>query len=292
MCHIRRVAIASESIGTDPQKIVLVDNSRGMRRLFELMQYDRPGLNPAEQAAKYLLARRGGAIWVCTGFPIKRAGGAYETDGPPGAWALSEMLVKFGYCVKLIIPAGLVDILKSVFSEFRPGFEYTSLEAVNTEHATNHTVVCSIEVCGACDDGKYRNMLGEDISGLVPRFEEKLGWNMDIAIGDGGNELGMGSAPRLFFDEMGVSRPKSTATNLVPASVSNYGAYAIMAELLRNTVRECSVMGDSWIEGHLKLISSMVKAGLVDGFSGERIEKVDGNGLEETAKVLKALWRC
>ena len=55
---------------------------------------------------------------------------------------------------------------------------------------------------------------------------------MLVSFGDGGNELGWDRIRwQWFFDNPQIKRPISKAKNLVPASVSNYGVYAVIKEL-------------------------------------------------------------
>ena len=55
----------------------------------------------------------------------------------------------------------------------------------------------SIERCGRSADGAPRNMRGEDISAFATPLDDLFvaGPWQRIAIGDGGNEIGMGSCP-------------------------------------------------------------------------------------------------
>ena len=71
------------------------------------------------------------------------------------------------------------------------------------------------------------------------------------------------------------------------ASVSNWGAYGLVAALSNETGENLlpSVIIDR------QLIESLVHNGLVDGTTGQSTYKVDGFTLEENAQVLIALTR-
>src|SRR5262249_5076695 len=120
-----------------------------------------------------------------------------------------------------------------IFSEVRTDVEFIEVPvgpSASAKLITGYAVV-TIEACGLCDDGTYRNMRRVDITEKAPRFESVFGMSSLVSFGDGGNEFGMGSAPDWFFQKWNVLRPVSTTKILVPASVSNYGAYAVIKEL-------------------------------------------------------------
>ena len=144
----------------------------------------------------------------------------------------------------------------------------------------------AIEVCGRALDGRQRNMRGEDISGDAPDVEALFGEHALIAIGDGGNEFGMGAAPASFFERWRVAPPASTCDYLIPAATSNDGAYALLAAL-------------EVLSGHhgllpsqneaLLVLEQLHAAGFVDGFSGECRRAVDGRSFVEALGSLRRL---
>jgi hypothetical protein len=108
-----------------------------------------------------------------------------------------------------------------------------------------------------------------------------------VGIGDGGNEIGMGVLAGEIADADKLpDQPAVTgASKLVIASVSNWGAWGLLAAMsmlvgrnLLPTVAEEA----AWVR-------ACVAAGAVDGFSGERVEKVDGFDLDACGKPLAEL---
>ena len=97
--------------------------------------------------------------------------------------------------------------------------------------------VIAIERCGPAADGHLRNMRGMDIGAYAAPLERLFNagpWRT-IAIGDGGNEIGMGRVPRRLIARhvplgasIGCTVP---ADHLVAAGVSHWGAYAMLAAL-------------------------------------------------------------
>ena len=83
-----------------------------------------------------------------------------------------------------------------------------------------------------------------------------------------------------------VSYPTvSKVTELIIASVSNWGGYGLLAALSISTDKNVLPT----IEEDTERISKMVDLGAVDGFSGEEIYKVDGFDLTENAALLEKL---
>lgn len=259
---------------TLPIELATPHDDRGMGQLLRALP-----TNPALLAARSLLRTRK-PIAVCTGFPVN---GKPETDGPPGAFAMIDALEKLGKNVKL---ASWPEALR-IFRGVRPDTESIEVPAgaVRTTARVEGHAVLTIEICGLCDDGTYRNMHGCDISSHAPRFEEVFGTTSLVSIGDGGNEFGMGSAPDWFFELRQVRRPVSTSSHLVPAAASNYGAYAVIKELEWATGQRLLPDPDE----HLDLIRALVEMGCVDGFTGEAKPAIDGRSLDETRQLLKTL---
>ena len=268
-----------EDFASSPIRLATPRNDRGMQDVLSAMPVD-----PAREAARALAAEER-PIVVCTGFPVK---GQPETDGPPGAFALVDAFRRLGKRVKL---ASWGDALE-IFRKVRPDLDEIELirVPVGSEPAvapiTGEAVV-TIEVCGQCADGAYRNMRRVDIAAVAPRFEDVFGTVSLVSFGDGGNEFGMGSAPDFFFERWQVMRPVSRTKNLVPASISNYGAYAAVKELEWAT--GATLLPEP--EEHVAVIRALVELGCVDGFTGEAKPAVDGQDLEETRQLLQTLRR-
>ena len=146
----------------------------------------------------------------------------------------------------------------------------------------------AIERCGPGADGKPRNMRGEDVGAHAAPLENVFtaGPWRTIAIGDGGNEVGMGSLPPgliaatvPFGDTIACVTP---ATHLIAAGVSHWGAYALIAGL--------AVVKPAWREALLacldpaierRILETLVAQGpAVDGVTLDRALTIDGLGLD------------
>ena len=143
----------------------------------------------------------------------------------------------------------------------------------------------AIERCGRSADGRPRNMRGVDVSPWTAPLDDLFlaGPWIRLAVGDGGNEIGMGKLPRRP-DRRAPCRTASeiacvtVCDHLVVAGVSNWGAYGLMAAL--------AVLRADWsatiakfltAERDLAVTRAIVdKAGAVDGVTAQSEATVDG----------------
>jgi hypothetical protein len=125
-----------------------------------------------------------------------------------------------------------------------------------------------------------------------------------IAIGDGGNELGMGKVIDKIHEHIKdgekigavatLDDKDLSADHLIAASVSNWGAYALIAAAV--LVRASDSKDRNWIkhclpteEAETKLLHRCVEAGCRDGVSGENEATVDGMPLERSMECLREI---
>lgn len=146
------------------------------------------------------------------------------------------------------------------------------------------THVIAIERCGRASDGDYYNMRGESISSwtgaLDPLFE--AGPWVRVAVGDGGNEIGMGKIdPSLIAEniaEGGRIGSRTDCDHLIVAGVSNWAGWAlpIAMALLQPSLRPLAA--DQIIDATSRdWLSRINDAGpCVDGVLGVPAESIDG----------------
>ncbi len=227
------------------------------RNIFQLFAAAQGGLLGAVQA----LAEAGGPVGILTGFYVP--GGsppAAETDGPVAAALLAHGLRRIGIgcrvctdapcadaAVAALTAAGLSDVPVDVVAL------HGSPDAVIAAwRAAGVQVALAIERCGRTADGTARNMRGVDVGEWTTPLDDLFtaGPWRTVAVGDGGNEIGMGALPAGLIaahiahgETIACTTP---ADHLVVAGVSHWGAYALLGGL--------AVLRDDW---HAPLLDSL-----------------------------------
>ncbi len=277
------------------EDIVLSSDNRGISHLRDYLPADF-----CTQAAELILTCRiktPSIALIVTGFYIARAM-ASETDGPPGAIALAGVLRELGFTtiyvtdkhtIPLLVPTVIGD---SRVIEFPIAGEAESRRfAANLQDEIKPGLQIAVERPGMSAEGKYYNMRGADISEYCARIDYLFeGHRNSIGIGDGGNELGMGNLYSVIPRVPTLAKNPAVVRVAAPviASVSNWGAYGIIAAL--------SVLTGSHLlptpEHEDQVLRALVARGAVDGISGERTLSVDGFGLPENIEILKRLQSC
>jgi hypothetical protein len=216
-------------------------------------------------------------VAIVTGFFIPGATPpAFETDGPLGAWFLHRTLKSLGISSEIRSEPPVLRAIGLAFDSGDP----------------SHVVF--IERGGPGLDGIRRTMRGTDITDyLDPSFDLVPPDTVTIGIGDGGNEIGMGSIPHETIvrnipngDSIHCRVP---VDHLIVAGVSNWGAYALGAGVAH--VRGKSVpthLHDPTYQ--LDVLRRMVAAGpLVDGVTGLPTATVDGLSWSDYTRPLEAI---
>lgn len=275
---------------------------RGMDGVFAAT---RGGLWGAASAFAATAAPRVGLI---TGFFVP--GGdppAAETDGPAGAALMASGFVGAGLVCRLATDTVCRSACRVALDA--AGAEAVAIDAVAPGAGTDGLIerwrreridwVIAIERCGPGADGHSRNMRGTDISQFAAPLERvfQAGPWRTIAIGDGGNEIGMGTVARdliarhvLLGDAIGCVVP---ADWLIAAGVSHWGAYAMLAAL--------AVLRPDWSAAMLAgldpdrdraVVAAMVRDGpAVDGVLLRRAETIDALDMGTHGKMMDAVRR-
>lgn len=258
------------------EQLILQHSGRGMDRL-------RPYLSDAfcADAAKEILSWPKGTVLLATGFYVA---GKAETDGPAGTLFLSKALEKLGYT-----PVVLTDeICRGYFEQFSVKVEYlpVSWKAVDGQKLLddlNPVGLIAVERCGRNIHGDYANMRGVSIA----PHTAPLDWLFlhasvpTVGIGDGGNEIGMGNLAGEILEHLHLVPCEVTVDHLVIATVSNWGALGLCAELGQLPQEEA----------YLRAYAAGEALGFVDGVTKEVRQSEDGFSLETGKELLRALKR-
>lgn len=241
----------------------------------------------------------GETILIVTGFAI-RAALKGETDGPLGAVSLARALELLGKKVVLITDVYTEAILIRCCEIARVNAEVVTVKDENPKaqcenllmlHKPTHVV--AVERPGRAKDGNCYSMKGECISDLAPNTDYLLTIAAEkeivtIAVGDGGNEVGMGKVASIVKSDVVNGElicAQVSADLLIAAGVSNWGGHAISAAL--SVLCEKMILHDEQLE--VEMLNAMVAEGAVDGCSKKAEATVDGLSLEENLDILRQL---
>ena len=208
------------------EDILVARNLRGMKTV-------QPHLEPGYvlRAAERLRECRGNVL-IGTGFPVVKT---FETDGPVGAIALYDSLEKLGANPIIVCGRPLSRALAERYRlhEISVGdHDRRDAEAEEALAKFDPDAIISIERPGQAADGGYYNMRGESISEYTACYDSflRLCDCPTIAIGDGGNEIGMGNVAEALRG-LNIVPATTTCDELIVADVSNWGAYGIISFL-------------------------------------------------------------
>lgn len=208
------------------EDILVARNLRGMKTV-------QPHLEAGYclRAARLLQQCRGN-ILIGTGFPVVKT---FETDGPVGAIAMYEAFEKLGATPTIVCGRPLSQALAAQYRvhEIRVGdHDQREHEAEDALARFQPDAIISIERPGQAADGGYYNMRGESISENTACFDTFMNLSEcpTIAIGDGGNEIGMGNVAAALQD-LNIVPSTTSCGELIIADVSNWGAYGIISFL-------------------------------------------------------------
>jgi len=196
------------------------------------------------QAATALLERRGARIALYTGFVVPEFFPQGENDGPLGTVALARALQRTGFSPSVYVDRELADTTRWLAAELGCEMPIVPIQ-VGTPPPCD--IAIAIEKPGANAEGMLHTFDGLRIEGgsqpIDALFAKLTGRGaLTLAVGDVGNELGFGELSELvrrLLPEGGRCRcgcgGSVAATTgvrvLVPAAVSNWGAYGIAAAL-------------------------------------------------------------
>ena len=261
------------------EALLAANNHRGMNDV-------RASLTPGYllRAAQAIHACSG-RVYILTGFPVAKT---FETDGPAGAMALYRLCQRLQ---KDPVILSEPDVTAALSRQCRchalsPGTHKQAQQAAAALYKTDPpALVISIECPGAAADGHYYNMAGEDISKRCIRAEPYLEQAncSTIAIGDGGNEVGMGNVAQSLMG-LDIRPAECVCSELIVADVSNWAAYALCALTDWLDDRTMSAIVD--IQSDLE---HLVRNGAVDGVTGASTATEDGFPEHAAEKVMQAI---
>ncbi len=238
-----------------------------------------------------------GEVFIISGFPVQRAGGKGETDGPVGTANLAAVLEQIGKKVTVITDEPSCAAMLAGCSIYAPSAEVLCVPKNGAQafcygllKHRKPTHVIAIERPGRGSDGHFHNFRGEYIDDLLADTDLLLydKNTVTIGIGDGGNELGMGNFRPMIEERVNhgdVICADAPADFTLTSGVSNWWGWGIRAVLSAITGRDLMPTD----EQENKLLRAVVYNGCVDGVTGEQVLTVDHLTQEENLRVLREL---
>ncbi len=299
-------------------------------KIYDALQARQPG--PACMIGAKIIYERidehPGPVIIATGFP--EGAGVPETDGPVGAALLARALF-LGLGVETIIltdedwiemmvgtcrGAGLaplafpkdgvikpIDFVRPVYIQSVPKDDAgCRLITDRLIEVTKPSLVISIERPGRNDRGLYHGLGGRPLDGMVADLDQFFLRAREkaipfLAIGDGGNELGMG----VIGEDLKTFSPKAkdsghpgrggvaastAADHLIVSNVSNWGATGLIAALSA-LLEKPTMFHDGDLER--RCIEQCVSFGGVDGMFMGPEPAVDGISAAEWTGLVNSL---
>lgn len=302
-----------------------VGHMLGVVRPLCLAAREAAGGSPMLRATELLLrhVNAGDTVVVATGFHVPGSMPQGETDGPPGAAALaSAVSLGLGAFPIVLADPDTVEPVRAACrtiglverSTVTPGLASSFVldtmpvddqaegfaDLLLSKHAVKAVVV--IEKPGLNAVGVAHTAGGKRIMSGRSRIEVLMDLARQrgvpvIAIGDNGNEAGMGAIAaatrryKRFGDRClcecggGIAAVESADATVV-GSISNWAAYGISATLAV-ALRNASLLHDG--ETEKRVIAECLRAGAVDGLSGSHRFSVDGIPAQISAHVVDIL---
>jgi hypothetical protein len=271
--------ISTPSEGAVIEDIILSHGSRGMDRVRGALPVDY-----CSRAARMILGNPG-RVLIGTGFPVD---GSFETDGPIGAIALYRVLERLGYEPIFGCAPPISRVLGDDFRTLEiPILSWPATVAIVDKALADirPVLIVSIERPGVAPDGRYYNMRGKDISDSLAKFDLffKRCECPTIAVGDGGNEIGMGNI-YAEVSRLDITPSVTTCDELVIATVSNWGVYGMIAAM------SCELHQDLFrLFDPVEIVRHLVDRGAVDGKTGYAECSEDGFPLAVGLAIIERL---
>lgn len=244
-------------------------------------------VSPMHQLSDVLYASKN--ILIITGFPVKSKDGRIccETDGPLGAANIAYALSKSGKRVYVATDAPCYPQLAAVCAVRAPKASLLQLSG-NAEEISllDIDTAISIERSGRAQDGCFHAASGRCIDEFILADTDAIFRSLHnakavtVAIGDGGNELGMGSlydvTCTLVAHGKDVAAVQSADITLT-AGVSNWwgwGIAAVMSAMLRENMLPSEAEERA-------MLRAALDAGAVDGITALSEESIDSIDIDE-----------
>lgn len=324
--------LTEQNIGQNLDDLMNLDpRGYGVCRILYKAAREYTGEPLTTHAAKELIktVKSGDVVFIITGFvllPFKKA----EMDGVISSVLLARSLVMAcGAKPVIICPTENVEAVRNLslvvglhlYEEADDLLKYPISMGIETftkdkDKAANRskalidtyqpTAVISIEAPGANEKGEYHNAVGLNVTELEAKADvlfQKLRENgvLNIAIGDLGNEIGMGTIGEHIKKYVpytsvggcacgcgGGTLAASKADHIITATVSDWGGYALMAALAY-LKKDKTIFHNAEMEKDAMVTAA--RSGVIDMY-GWLIPAIDGIGATMNISLVELMRKC
>lgn len=229
-------------------------------------------------------------IVILTGFPcLLTKSIKIETDGLAGALALGRTLSHLNKKVTILIEQEYHPILEPLLSWHNSQFSCDI--TLDSSLTLTPDGIISIERAGRSEDGNYYTMRGLVMENLLPLdtvYLDNYQCKVKVAIGDGGNEAGMGPLKekvKKFIKNGETIASCSYSDFTLVCSVSTWGGYGLSLSISSIANAEPDVN----LNTELQVTEKIMQCGICDGITGEVSMGVDGLHWESTKTLIEDL---
>jgi hypothetical protein len=282
---------------SDLERVINQGGSRGADAFLRLTR------GALFRSARSLTTCENPSVAFVTGFYLPHARPpAAESDGPLAVAIAAGILHQAGIPAVVVTDRWSADVVHAAMAGAGSDpdqllvaarqSEVAGIEGRLRQAAVSHLIF--VERAGAASDGKRYSMSGIDISPRNLAFDalaRNVPWTT-IAVGDGGNEIGMGAIPKALLagriahgEKIGA---RQRVNELISATVSNWGCYALIAALAAMRPDLQSITLQTLTAGTERAILEFVAARtrIVDGMLLRPARSVDGFSLARSGRVI------
>ena len=257
-------------------------------------------MNAAEKLIKTV--KRGDRVFILSGFVLPPWNKA-ETDGIVSAVLLGRAMIKgLGAKPVVVCPKECAEAVKAMADRigeeiglevFTTDGSFAPQQADGLIERYNPVSVISIECPGGNSQGVYHNATGMDVTALEAKQDilfkklQQLGV-LNIAIGDLGNEIGLGAIEetlKTYIPKGEIIGVETKTDNLITATVSDWGCYAMIAAMAF-LLEKPEIMHSRELEQ--MVLTCGAEHGLVDMY-GQHIPAIDGFGLDIQLPIVELM---
>lgn len=186
--------------------------------------------------AKKIMSLDRGTVLITTGV---MAGEHMETDGPVGAYFLACTLRAFGFRPMMVVDECSAGLFREIETR-STGADASAVEYEALLEETDPKLCISVRRCGITASGVYRNDAGFTLK--APGAHTDMLFDIahsrhipSVAVCRSAYEIGIGKIYEKLRKRIDIDPCVVHCDDVIIASMANWGAYALIAEIMKLT---------------------------------------------------------